>query len=69
MYRIVLTVVEMLDIYDVHASLWETDDNGETVLVATQHDSIPSVAYPLSSDSFASIITALREWSFRTIQD
>ena len=69
MYRISVHVVEIMDIYDIHASLWETTDDGVTSLLAVQHDSVPAVAYPLSTDAFGSIINAIREWSFRAIQD
>jgi len=67
MYRLVLTVVQVMDLYDIHASLWESpDDGGPNLEVGANHMTVAGDPYG-NADGFASIISAIREWSERAI--
>jgi hypothetical protein len=67
MYRLVLTVVQVMDLYDIHASLWEAvEDQGSMVEVAMNHMTVAGDPYG-NADPFSSIISAIREWSDRAI--
>jgi hypothetical protein len=67
MYRLVLTVVQVMDLYDIHASLWEApDDGGPNLEVAMNHMTVAGDPWG-NADPFSSIISAIREWSDRAI--
>jgi hypothetical protein len=67
MYRITVNVVEWMDLYDVHCTLWETSmETGTTERISTSHATVSGDPWG-NSDPFASIISALREWANMTI--
>jgi hypothetical protein len=69
MYRLTVTVVEVMDLYDIHATLWDTSDvTGATERISHSHSTLGSD--PLAAlDPFASILYAIKQWSEMTIQD
>lgn len=67
MYRMTVTIVEVMNLYDVHATLWDTSDvTGATERISHTHTSIPGDRSPYV-DPFASILNAIREWAEMTI--
>lgn len=69
MYRLAVTVVEVMDLYDVHATLWETSDLGFTERISTTHATLSRPAEGWSEDAFQSILSALAQWSEMTIRE
>lgn len=68
MYRLAVTVVEVMDLYDVHATLWETSDLGFTERISTTHSTLARGDEAWTSDPFQSILGAIKQWSEMTIQ-
>jgi hypothetical protein len=69
MYRLTLTVVQVMDLYECHATLWDTSPLGFTEQVAQSHMTVHLPAQGWSRDEFADILSAVRQWSDRAISE
>jgi hypothetical protein len=68
MYRLLVTVVQVMDLYDVTAVLLADYDNGEGWQPIARRSDTLSDPLDGSGDPFHSILGALRLWSDMTIR-
>lgn len=68
MYRLSLTVVEILDLYDVTAVLLSDEEGDGWQRIATTSDTLSLNDGDSQLDPFARILAATKQWSIRAIQ-
>jgi hypothetical protein len=66
-YRLTLNVVQVLDSYECHATLWDTSDLGFTEQVAMSHMTVTLEEGSYHTDPFGDILRAVKQWSYRAI--
>lgn len=68
MYRLTVHAVEIMDLYDITATLLEDQGPEGWQRIATTHDTVSLGPEDSQLDSFQRILCAIAQWSNRTIQ-